>query len=116
MALLATGVIWQIVADWRRHGLTHLRYAAAVAYATGAGLLAAWFFVGITMGAHVVIADRDLRGPFLRQDECVYEGDRWAAARPCRIFPNRECFYDDALAFLRSDPIRTTPDPQAGLP
>ena len=80
-------------------------------------ILAAWFFVGMTVADHVVIAGRDLHGPFPRQEECVRAGDRGAAARPGRVFANRECFYDDALAILRGGPIPTTstPDPQAGL-
>lgn len=39
LALTAAGVAWQIIADWRRHGLTHLRYLAAMLYVVGAGLL-----------------------------------------------------------------------------
>ena len=78
----------------------------------------AWFFLGMTVADHVAISGREVVGPFSLQEQCVGAGDQWAAARPGRVFANRERFYDDALAIFHSGSIPTTgtPDPRAGHP
>jgi hypothetical protein len=72
---------------------------------TGAVLISAWFFVGITVADHAVMIGRDLFGPFPDEFECRREGTRWAEAVPGRAFAASECFADDALALLRGGPL-----------